>query len=329
MARYVVGECTPEEAAEVQAQLQQHSEDARLIAAIAERTNLRLPAPADLDVEGALAKVHARIASGDPSRALPFRRHRWVVPSIGILAAAAAIVVIMILPRRNNPTSSNTVAEASGYSRVYATATGKRDSVLLADSTAVVLGPGSRLVVPPDYNRTTRSVRLRGVAFFDVRHDAAKPFTVHVDDVEIQDVGTAFSVSDESDGSVDVAVAEGAVQLDRGSAPQQGGPVAIRAGQRGVIAPSGKTRIEAMSNSDLAWMHGKLEFRDAPLTKVSADLKRWYGVELRPDSSLVSRHFTGTFNDDPLANVLKSIGLTLGARAEQRGDTIFLRTPSK
>src|SRR5579872_5396080 len=105
MARYVVGECTPEEAAKVQAQLQQHSEDARVIAAIGERAaRLRTPISTDIDVEGALAKVHARMATADETRVLPFRRNRWTTASIGILAAAAAVIAVMvILPRVNRP----------------------------------------------------------------------------------------------------------------------------------------------------------------------------------------------------------------------------------
>src|SRR5579862_5195652 len=274
MARYVVGECTPEEAALVQRQLQEHSEDARIIAAIAERTaTLRATPPADLDVEGALAKVHAaRMAEGNAVRVLPFKRNRWLAPSIGVLAAAAAFVAMaVIIPRFKNESSSDT-ASAPSAGRVYATAVGQRDSMLLSDGTTVIMGPDTRLTLSADYNRTNRIVELQGVAFFNVRHDPSIPFTVHDGSAVVQDVGTVFAVSDEGDGTVTVAVLEGVVQLGA----QQGTPVEIRAGDRAVINPKGDARVAygAMTDSDLAWMHGRLEFRDAPLTKVAADLKR-------------------------------------------------------
>src|SRR5579859_949091 len=137
MARYVVGECTPEEAAKVQRQLQQHSEDARIIAAIAERTLKLRDKPMDVDVEGALAKVHALMAEGNATRVLPFKRNRWVVPSISVLAAAAALVAVaLLIPRVKNSASTSTSA-APATPKVYATTFGQRDSVLLSDSTAV------------------------------------------------------------------------------------------------------------------------------------------------------------------------------------------------
>ena len=76
----------------------------------------------------------------------------------------------------------------------------------------------------------------------------------------------------------------------------------------------------------MAWTTGKLVFRDAAIDEVSADLKRWYGVELRvTDSALLRRHFTGSFTSEPATRVLDVVALALGARAERRGDTVYIR----
>jgi ferric-dicitrate binding protein FerR (iron transport regulator) len=67
-------------------------------------------------------------------------------------------------------------------------------------------------------------------------------------------------------------------------------------------------------------------FRDAPLAKVRADLRRWYGVELvSTDPNLTRRHVTASFLNDPRRQVLKVITLALGASYEMRGDTVMLR----
>jgi transmembrane sensor len=67
-------------------------------------------------------------------------------------------------------------------------------------------------------------------------------------------------------------------------------------------------------------------FRDAAVAEVAADLRRWYGVELTvTDSALARRHFTGSFAGEPVGRVVEAIALALGARADRRGDTVFVR----
>jgi transmembrane sensor len=59
---------------------------------------------------------------------------------------------------------------------------------------------------------------------------------------------------------------------------------------------------------------------------VAADLRRWYGVELRvTDTALLRRHVSATFVGDSADRVLDVIALALGARVERRGDTAYLR----
>ena len=76
---------------------------------------------------------------------------------------------------------------------------------------------------------------------------------------------------------------------------------------------------------DLAWTRGQLVFDDAPLSRVRAGIRRWYGVELLADSSLAGRHLTATFSGEPIQRVLDVIGLAFGARVERRGDTAVVR----
>ena len=56
-----------------------------------------------------------------------------------------------------------------------------------------------------------------------------------------------------------------------------------------------------------------------------ADLHRWYGVEFRVrDPALLSRHFTGTFDNQPVSRVVDVLGLALGAHVDRGADTVFL-----
>jgi transmembrane sensor len=106
--------------------------------------------------------------------------------------------------------------------------------------------------------------------------------------------------------------------------------ITLRPGDIGVVS-GGRVaaRRGAATPDDLAWLSGRLVFRDAPITEVGADLRRWYGVELRvSDTALLQRHFTGAFAGDPADRVLEVLALALGARVDRRGDTAFFSSPA-
>jgi len=204
-----------------------------------------------------------------------------------------------------------------------------------------MLAPGSRLSVAADFD-AKRTVELEGAAYFEVKHDAARSFTVRSRDAEIRDIGTAFSVSTDASGSVTVAVTEGVVAM-RAVSSGAGTSVELRAGDRGVMGAwsettTGDARSKdevvvsrgAVTADDVAWTHGDLIYRDAPMSVVQADLKRWYGIELQlTDSTLRRRTLKVSFAGDSAASAVRKIALALGAEAVQRGDTILLRVPAR
>lgn len=89
-----------------------------------------------------------------------------------------------------------------GDTRKYLTAEGgnaewryDRDTtVLLPDGTEVYLKGGSRLALAEDFGGHSRTVSLRGQAFFDVATDSTRQFVVKTDGIEAVVHGTSFSV---------------------------------------------------------------------------------------------------------------------------------------
>jgi transmembrane sensor len=160
-----------------------------------------------------------------------------------------------------------------------------------------------------------------------VVHDEARPFTVRAGLARVEDLGTAFMVRAAGDGEVRVVVTEGSVRLAETSAPAGSG-VTLSAGDRGRMSESEAPIAErsAIVDSDLAWTRGELVFEDATVARVATDLRRWYGVELRlGDPALAERHVTTTARaGEPVQDVLRAIGLLLGADVEMRGDTAVL-----
>jgi transmembrane sensor len=208
-------------------------------------------------------------------------------------------------------------------SQTFSTTVGKRDSITLSDGSRVVLGPDSRLTVPSGFGSGSRAVELHGDAYFDVRHDAASPFAVRVGSALIQDVGTTFMVESDDANATVVTVVTGSVRLRAVDSPSGTG-VLLAAGERGSIDDAGRTSTERASSpdDDVAWTTGRLVFRDAPMSRVAAEIHRWYGVRLHLDPALLSQHIKNTFyTNEPVDQVLHVIELSLGVKIERQGDS--------
>jgi len=202
-----------------------------------------------------------------------------------------------------------------------------RDSMTLIDGTRVVLGPLSSVKVGPGYGSTSREVEVRGDAWFDVTHDAHRPFTVRAGSATIVDVGTTFAVRSDDPAGVTVSVSEGSVSLRQMNTPVSQG-VVLKAGDNGLLQHDGSVvaRRGSATEDDVAWMKGRLVFRDASISQVAASMRKWYGIELRvADRTLNNRHLTATFADESPERVLETIRLALGADIERRGDTAIVR----
>jgi ferric-dicitrate binding protein FerR (iron transport regulator) len=82
----------------------------------------------------------------------------------------------------------------------------------LPDGSTVLLNKNSHLDYP-DVFGNRREVSLTGEAYFDIQHDATKPFIVHIGKVNVTVLGTAFNVRADEAGKVVVTVTRGRVRV--------------------------------------------------------------------------------------------------------------------
>jgi ferric-dicitrate binding protein FerR (iron transport regulator) len=142
----------------------------------------------------------------------------------------------------------------------FKTEIGEQRSVLLKDGSRVTLNTASKIEV--DMRKDRRLVRLvEGEAFFDVTHDAIRPFKVRAGNAVLSDVGTQFNV-DMRPTRTTVTVIEGRVAVDSKMAiVDQGeelnredhgaaqGALILAASDRVVITSSGRSgRIQSLQS---------------------------------------------------------------------------------
>jgi transmembrane sensor len=338
LARYFAGEGSAAERAMMQQWLASHAAESKFIHALHDvlgTVKLDANVTEGIDVEAALSAVNLKRALLDRAPAserqvLAFESkgtrsgtslaRRW----IPLVAAAVLVLAVgtVVWRGRVNHDDTQTIA-----SRTFTTGVGGRDSLQLTDGTSIVLGPRSRITLAAGYGQQTRNVELEGEAYFDVRHDAARPFTIAVNGATVRDVGTAFAVHADSLGLVRVAVKSGTVEIQRTGTSVRSSAV-LNAGDVGLLDSAGKVVAErgAATDDDLAWTRGTLVFRDATIAEVRDDLRRWYGIELVARDSVLRRHLTATFGaHDSVATILRTIALSLPASIERRADTAFIR----
>src|SRR5256714_1638705 len=328
IARYLTGEASAAEAQSTRAWVEadpRRVELVRLLESVL--ANVAQEDTRDIDVEGALGKVKARFAEPQVIPLRPRLQPTGRPLLIPFLRVAAAVILIfgatLLL---QNWRQSRLVGE-----QTFATSVGERRQIVLTDGTKVLLGPTSRLVVASAGLSDGRLVTLDGIAYFTVVHDPAHPFTVKAGSISIQDVGTAFSVESDDSAGTRVAVDSGSVAIGAADQKHSSGAV-LNARDRATVDTQGVVAVErsVVSDDDLAWIQGRLVFRDAPLILVGAELYRWYGVRLRvADPSLTNLHLTASFSGEPVDRVLNVIALSLGARIERQGNVAILsRAPA-
>jgi len=246
----------------------------------------------------------------------PHDARRWWGRSWLVAVASAAAIAAIIALRMPD----GRVAAPVAAPRVYTTTAAQRAEILLGDGTRVTLAPESRLRVSADFGIDRRDLSLDGEAFFDVAHDATRPFTVYAGNASAHDIGTAFAVrSYARDRAVQITVREGVVAMS-GIGP-------LAAGDVGTLASDGRTTVRhhADVGAMLGWLDGRFAYADAPLARVVDDLHRWRGAEIAlRDSTLAVLPFTGEMNGLSTPSALDLVAKTLGLRVRRDGERFTL-----
>jgi len=172
--------------------------------------------------------------------------------------------------------------------------------------------------------KSKREITLTGEAFFDVKHDEAAPFTVHVNDVTIKDVGTAFNVKSK-EHNTQIIVESGIVQVTRSN-----NAVRLTRNQMVSINPEDKQWKVEESTDNLYGYYKDPVFNaiSVPLSRLVDVLNRAYGTNIKIENAAM-RNIPITIPikwSDPLSNVLAAIKDTTPAmKIIEVGNTIIIQ----
>jgi len=251
------------------------------------------------------------VAEFAPAQSPP---RRWWVP-----ASVAAALVLAV-----GGYAGWRAMQDADTTQTYASAIAAQRSVTLEDGTRVTLGGATRLST--HFSRGRREVELvDGEAYFEVVHDAARPFEVRAGDVTIEDIGTAFNVR-RTGKYVTVAMAEGRVRVADATGGAHNSLEAV-AGQSVIYDPS-RSAMNMVASDPAAvatWRQARLEFDNEPLSVVVANINRYRAQPLHiADADLKALTFTGTVKTDAIDDWLHALPQVLPLRVNDSGGQTVL-----
>jgi ferric-dicitrate binding protein FerR (iron transport regulator) len=263
-----------------------------------------------------LSAQKVRLSNAPGTRTKFIRRYAYITTAAAVLLIA--IISGWYLLSRKQQDGEKTLISRTGVTmqdeRTHFTG---KQYVRLPDGSTVFLNEKSEL----SYNYSTspgqdlREVYLTGEGYFDIHHDASRPFLVHIGDRTVKVLGTAFNVKAYSgDNEIQIAVTRGKVQVSRDDKTY------------GVITPDEQIVINTVtdeyaqsrvdSESVTSWKNNYLVIDNLDLEDAMQLVAIKYNVSIEiNDKSLRKQRITATFlNNEDLEHVLMVVCEVINAR---------------
>lgn len=218
--------------------------------------------------------------------------------------------------------ASNDKGEQALQYNVLTTKNGEQFQVILPDGTHVWLDAASSLKYPVTFKGDERKVELTGQGYFEVSHNAAKPFIVKTAQTEVQVLGTHFNVSafdDEQDTKT--TLLEGAVRVKSYKSA-----VLLKPGEQAVLNNGRELIInnDVDINREVAWKNGLFDFKKAGIEEIMVKVSRWYDIDVMYEGSIPKTRLTGKISRDVDIKSLLEILAFEGIKWRIKGNSVII-----
>jgi ferric-dicitrate binding protein FerR (iron transport regulator) len=229
-----------------------------------------------------------------------------IAASLLIVSASAVFLIL----RLNSP------------KQLTVTTQSETSAITLVDQSRITLFRFSSLEYPSQFKKNIREINFaKGEAFFQVAHDAQKPFIIHTSVVDVRVVGTEFNVKVIND-QIEVSVKEGKVLV-----VTSGDSTYLTSGLTGIFHREKKINVTNNPAENNVWSYAthQLIFKDTPLSSVIKDIQKSYPCSISfANSEIGNCKLTATFDNDSVDKVIDLIAETLSLRVNRNGEVFVL-----
>lgn len=264
--------------------------------------------------------------------------------------AASLLLILMFSYHTNDKEPSTLNVTPPPAKLIYTSLPGERKSFQLPDGSTVLMNGGSSIEVSKDFNTTDREISLKGEAYFNVTHNAQKPFIIHTDNINVKVLGTEFDVKAyPEDKTTEAILIKGSVEVTLHNKPEE--KIILKPHHK-LIIQNEFTPVKKVSDSivvvpkavpekikmlnvtlnasdssviETSWKDNRLNFSDESLAEVAIKLERWYGVKVEVDGDIAREYkFTGIFENETIDETLKALQLSLFFHYHIKDGTILI-----
>lgn len=174
---------------------------------------------------------------------------------------------------------------------IMTTTRGRQYQLLLLDGTRVWLNASSSIKYPTTFTGKERTVEITGEAYFEVAHNASKPFNVVVNGMNIHVLGTHFNVNAYDDETTTrTTLLEGSVRVTKDNLSTMLVP-----GQQAQMNKKGELKVfnDADLQEVVAWKDGLFVMKKADIGSIMRQIARWYDVEIVYQGSIPPGRISG------------------------------------
>ena len=174
---------------------------------------------------------------------------------------------------------------------------GRQFQLVLPDGTKAWLNAASSIKYPTAFTGKERRVEMTGEAYFEVAHNAAKPFIVKKGVVETKVLGTHFNVNAYDDeNSIKITLLQGKVEVIKRESTADLHPVILQPGQQAQVNEDIKLAGNVDLDEVVAWKEGKFSFGEtADMQSIMRQVANWYDINV-VFKGPVDQHIGGTIS---------------------------------
>jgi transmembrane sensor len=270
----------------------------------------------------------------------------WKFSFTTFLRYAAIFIFAFALTWFLKPSSGNEFSNAKPQFFNIKVAYGSKTTIELPDSSVVVLNSGSTLSYPNKFETESRTVKLTGEAFFEVKKNSKRPFYVKTKDVTIRVLGTKFNVKSYPDENTsETTLVSGSVEILQNSVQNDKAKknniasIFLKPNQKAIFTrttgitelkdlnkeqPKERVKTEPIApiqliakiadqdqketDIDIAWKNNKLILNNDRFGDIIKILERWYNVDITlQNPSLADVRFSAKFDRESIADVLNAL----------------------
>jgi transmembrane sensor len=313
LVKYMLGEATEEERFAVETWINKNAANKKLYDDFETiwRESKQLAAVSTVDENLAWQKFKAGI--NKPKQSAIIKRMNpvtwWRIAAVFVVIIGVGYLGYKLL----NEKPVESIVVASGQAIVIDT---------LPDGSMVTLNKNSEIDYPSTFKGETRTITLKGEAFFNVTPNKKKPFLINVNDITVRVVGTSFNVRS-INGVTEVIVETGVVQVIRNNKM-----VELRPNEKTKITRVDSVLVKDKVQDQLYNYYRSKQFvcDNTPLWKFVEVLNEAYGANIIIENpKLRGLPLTTQFENESLDRILDVIHETFDIIVIKEKDRIILR----